>query len=520
MEELDLTLSGAARAPLLSSTTSLHRAKEPFHVQTIPPNALPNAPPSYVTHLLSLTTSYGTPTLLAIADDSTLTLIDKTSGVVAESFRPFKDARITGAKIVPFSANNNNNSNSNSSSSSSLAGSFVASVSNGSVACWDTRTGLTKPVWTLQGQSKAPYLCVEVNQSDTNTVVAGTEQYGHGDSDIDIWDIRNPAAGVKSKYNEVHSDDITVLQYHPDHVNHKGILLSGSTDGLVSAIDTRISEEDDAVISVGNTGNSVAKAGWLYQNDSSVSGDAMDTSVDISNNNNNSNNKGNNSNLVEEADLNQVETELRRKDLGKVWAIGDMQTLALFDADKFDPIIPTTDVRSSSSLRPPWSSDYVIDAFASNQFSHFPNSTCGGEGLTLFVGKPEGGFATLTTDANGAQWGLRAVFPEQGDGTFYGHSDIVRSVEWDSSTNTLYTGGEDGNLCFWNFDNSIQSYGSNPLHSIPASITTSSTSVTYYNNSTDQAYGSFNSTKGPNSIRGGSNGASGSAKGQRYTPYK
>ena len=479
---MDLTLSGVARAPALASSSSIYRAKEPFHVQVIPPHAHANASPAYVTHLLSLSTSYGTGTLLAIADDSTLTLIDKTSGVVAESHRAFKDARITQAKPL--------------SSSSSTTGSFVASVSDGTVACWDTRVGLSRPVWTLRGTSKAPYLCVEPSPNDGNTVVAGTEQYGHGDSDIDIWDVRS-AAAPNSKYNEVHSDDITVLQYHPDAVNHSGILLSGSTDGLVSAIDTTIAEEDDAVVSVGNTGNSVARAGWIYSSTSSSSSSstttttrataaaAMDTSMD-----------GN-----EADDLSQVEIEARRRALGTVWAVGDMQTVSLFDADKFDPILPTTDVRSSSSLRPPWSTDYVIDAFYN--LPSFPNAPTE-QTLTLFVGKSEGAFATISIPTFGTApaWGLRAVFPEQGDGTLYGHADIIRSVEWDASTNTLYTGGEDGNLCFWNFDpstNQVAESGSIQLTSIPQSAATMTVSAA--------------------SSRSGSRTATPS-RSQRYTPYK
>ncbi|TKY86090.1 hypothetical protein EX895_004915 [Sporisorium graminicola] len=474
-QDMDLTLSGAARAPALASSSSIYRAKEPFHVQVIPPNANANASPAYVTHLLSLSTSYGVPTLLAVADDSTLTLIDKTSGVVAESHRAFKDARITQAKRL---------------GSGSAAGSFVASVSDGTVASWDTRAGLMRPVWTLQGTSRAPYLCVEPSPNDVNTVVAGTEQYGHGDSDIDIWDIRSIAA-PKSKYNEVHSDDITVLEYHPDADNHAGILLSGSTDGLVSAIDTTIAEEDDAVISVGNTGNSVARAGWIYPSTSSSSAAAMDTNMDAGD---------------EEADLGQVETEARRRALGKVWAVGDMQTVSLFDADKFDPILPTTDVRSSSSLRPPWSTDYVIDAAFS--LPSFPNPSSG-ETLTLFVGKSEGAFATISIPTNNtaSPWALRAVFPEQGDGTFYGHADIIRSVEWDSATNTLYTGGEDGNLCFWQFDSSSDqaaASGSIALNSIPQSAA--------------PAYGAM-ATDSSASSRSFSRNAV-PARSQRFTPYK
>ncbi|SYW75484.1 uncharacterized protein UBRO2_00718 [Ustilago bromivora] len=481
-QDMNLTLSGAARAPALASTSSIYRAKEPFHVQVIPPNANANASPAYVTHLLSLSTSYGVPTLLAVADDSTLTLIDKTSGVVAESHRAFKDARITQAKTLP-----------------SASGTFVASVSNGTVACWDTRSGLTRPVWTLQGTSKAPYLCVETSPSDANTVVAGTEQYGHGDSDIDIWDVRS-AAAPQSKYNEVHSDDVTVLKYHPDSAAHRGILLSGSTDGLVSAIDTTIPEEDDAVISVGNTGNSVARAGWFYcpsSSSSSTSSAAVDTNMDS----------------TEEADLSQVETEARRRALGKVWAIGDMQTLSLFDADKFDPILPTTDVRSSSSLRPPWSTDYVIDAFT--HLPSFPNPPSSSEEhLTLFVGKSEGAFATIFIPTSAptptSSWGLRAVFPEQGDGTFYGHADIVRSVDWDAATNTLYTGGEDGNLCFWQFEagagGEVVGQGSIALNSLPAGAAAGGGGGGGYDSQSSSRSGSRNATLGSRTAR--------------YTPYK
>lgn len=476
MDTGDLTLSGAARAPPLSSSASrMLRAKEPFHVQVIPPTNINHATsPAYVTHLLSLSTSFGVPTLLAVADDSSLTLIDKTTGVIGQSHRAFTDgSRITQAKILPLA------------SSSTNTGSFLASVSNGTVVGWDTRSsGLETTSWVLKGPSRAPYLCVEPNAANPNMVVAGTEMYGHGDSDIDIWDLRSPKAPV-SKYNEVHSDDITSLAFHPDATTHAGILLSGSTDGLVSAIDTTINEEDDAVISVGNTGNSVARAGWISQSSSSSADTDMVT-------------------RDQDADLDQVEQDLRRRGLGSVWAIGDMQTVSIFDADKFDPTLPTTDVRSSTSLRPPWSTDYVIDGTAV-PLSFFPNATVSseGDGLTLFVGKSEGALAVLNIPipqaGKPASWTLRAVFPEAGDGTLYGHTDIVRSVEWDPQQNTLYTGGEDGNLCFWKLDDSSASQ-SVPLYS----ASSASPAGAMYDSSSGKSSPSAAAGRGA----------------QRYTPYK
>lgn len=55
------------------------------------------------------------------------------------------------------------------------------------------------------------------------------------------------------KYNEVHSDDITELRFHPSQAPN--ILLSGSTDGLVNVYDTRIADEDDVIVQTLNHGS-------------------------------------------------------------------------------------------------------------------------------------------------------------------------------------------------------------------------------------------------------------------------
>lgn len=61
------------------------------------------------------------------------------------------------------------------------------------------------------------------------------------------------------QYDEVHSDDVTELRFHPSEPH---VLLSGSTDGLVNVYDTRISDEDDVVIQTLNQG-SVHHASFL-----------------------------------------------------------------------------------------------------------------------------------------------------------------------------------------------------------------------------------------------------------------
>jgi WD40 repeat protein len=67
---------------------------------------------------------------------------------------------------------------------------------------------------------------------------------------------------LQHTYTEAHSDDITVVAFHPSpSLPHA--LLSGSVDGLVNTYDVRIVDEDDAVQSTVQFGASVASAGWM-----------------------------------------------------------------------------------------------------------------------------------------------------------------------------------------------------------------------------------------------------------------
>jgi WD40 repeat protein len=64
----------------------------------------------------------------------------------------------------------------------------------------------------------------------------------------------------KAAYHDLHSDDITTLTYHPSNAH---ILLSGSTDGLVSIHDTSVADEDEMTVQTLNLGASVHRAGFL-----------------------------------------------------------------------------------------------------------------------------------------------------------------------------------------------------------------------------------------------------------------
>lgn len=64
----------------------------------------------------------------------------------------------------------------------------------------------------------------------------------------------------RAAYRDLHSDDVTTLTYHPSNPH---ILLSGSTDGLVSVHDTSVADEDEMTVQTLNLGASVHRAGFL-----------------------------------------------------------------------------------------------------------------------------------------------------------------------------------------------------------------------------------------------------------------
>lgn len=167
-----------------------------------------------------------------------------------------------------------------------------------------------------------------------------------GALESDRRDLRRPDAPVHV-YDESHSDDVTALAFHPETDSHSGILLSGGMDGLVSAIDTTLSEEDDAVVSVGNTDSSVARIGWTK-----ASGRYTPPRTEVADAE------------VEERDA-ALLSDPRRQRLGPLYAISNMQTLSMWDADRFDNLVPQVELRAPKCFKPSWATDYLIDASAS-----------------------------------------------------------------------------------------------------------------------------------------------------------
>jgi WD40 repeat protein len=113
---------------------------------------------------------------------------------------------------------------------------------------------------SFTGKQRVPYLTCDIN-STGDTLAASTELQT-SDASIDIFDLKS--SKVLHTYTESHSDDITVLSFHPDSSTERSrTLLSAGEDGLLCTYDTRGADEDDCVIGTGNMEASVAHAGWM-----------------------------------------------------------------------------------------------------------------------------------------------------------------------------------------------------------------------------------------------------------------
>ncbi|KAI3625799.1 hypothetical protein CBS9595_001160 [Malassezia furfur] len=366
----------------------------------------------YFTHLLMPSVSPAH--LLAVCDTPALFLFDK--GRLNAPVRTISvpaDQNITGITNVDFA-------------STAWAGSSLG----GYVALWDARSAHADAT-RLVGPSGAPYLSLAATGP---LVAAGTELKG-ADAVIDLWDLRNPSAPVCT-YSEVHSDDIMTLTFHPDTPHHPGVLLSGGMDGLVSAIDTTIAAEEDAVISVGNTDSSLARVGFAQHGTYAYTPRTEATDVGM-----------------DEKDT-VLSNDPRRTHLGPIYAVSNMQTLGVWDADKLDPIVAEVPVRTPTSYAPPWVSDYVVDA--GTLLPMLPPAN--GVRVPLMTGDQDGGAALLSFDVDAAgmhtEWSMHARLPSA-QTCATAHSDIVRSVAWDAGTQRLYTGGEDGCILAWALNGSV-----------------------------------------------------------------
>lgn len=134
---------------------------------------------------------------------------------------------------------------------------FVTGGRDGMIRCWDTRARKVSEMADPRSNGISALACVG------HYIAAGTESIKEGLGDVSVlfYDIRNPTMPLR-QYNESHTDTITQLAFHPAQPN---LLLSGSTDGLISIFDVDQEEEEDALQQVLNPRSAVHCAGFLAQ---------------------------------------------------------------------------------------------------------------------------------------------------------------------------------------------------------------------------------------------------------------
>ena len=133
---------------------------------------------------------------------------------------------------------------------------FATGGRDGLIKCWDTRAKQAKfQISEPKGHGIASIAC------HNHFIAAGTESVkeGLGDVSVLVYDTRNPASPLRI-YSESHTDTITQLAFNPDLPT---VLLSASTDGLVSIFDIEKQDEDDALMQVLNPKSAIHCSGFL-----------------------------------------------------------------------------------------------------------------------------------------------------------------------------------------------------------------------------------------------------------------
>lgn len=140
--------------------------------------------------------------------------------------------------------------------------SFVTGGRDGLVRCWDARAQRGIEMLDPKANGISSLACRE------QYIAVGTESLkeGLGDVSVLLFDTRNPRQPIR-QYNESHTDTVTQLQFHPAQPH---VLLSGSTDGLVSVFDVNHEDEDDALQQVLNPRSAVHCAGFLAHDEAYV----------------------------------------------------------------------------------------------------------------------------------------------------------------------------------------------------------------------------------------------------------
>ncbi|KAF9268282.1 WD40 repeat-like protein [Marasmius fiardii PR-910] len=381
------------REPTLTQSPNLREISRPKKHLILPPD-------TYVPHLASLPTRYAASTSSPSSD--AIQLFDKSTLTPLQKFDSHQGGT-TFLRVVENLAN------------AQVGGKIlVSSGKDGFIKVWDEKSKSCS-IKLSNGSSNNGILCFDVS-SDGLLIAGGAALQGE-DALILYWDPRNPTAPIRT-HSSTHSDDITSLHFKPQPQPQNrsssyipNLLLSASSDGLISTSNADEDDEDEAVIHVTNwLGCSIAQAGWLS------STPARKTS-----------------------------TSSEKHKVAGIWAASDMETFGTW-TDELDPI-QSLDLRAPSvhTQDRTWVTDYLITCD--------PN-TASTSHLAMFMGSNEGDIALIKNEmldtipesdsvsSKSWTWSLQNTWT-------HGHKEVVRSVLWDEKNNILLTGGEDGRLNLW-----------------------------------------------------------------------
>ncbi|XP_018931989.1 WD repeat-containing protein 89 [Cyprinus carpio] len=258
---------------------------------------------------------------------------------------------------------------------------------DGTVRCWDVRRPGSDAAQVFRSDSTHSYCSFDVSCSD-RVLCAGTEQVGE-DSFLVFWDARMVQEGSQmGGLLGVYSES------HSDdittvkfHPRQADRLASGATDGLVNVFDLSLGGEDDALVTTCNCNSSASSLCWTG------------------------------------------------KDLDQLLCLTHDEGLHLWDVARPDSddtltLLSSADARTLVQLPDGASLEYFVGG-----------TWLSDEERILLVGGSNHGELHLL-DCSGR--GLRFIKSLKG-----GHSATVRCFQWDVISQSLLTGGEDGQLLQW-----------------------------------------------------------------------
>uniref|UniRef100_A0A8C2DQU1 WD repeat-containing protein 89 n=1 Tax=Cyprinus carpio TaxID=7962 RepID=A0A8C2DQU1_CYPCA len=258
---------------------------------------------------------------------------------------------------------------------------------DGTVRCWDVRRPGSDAAQVFRSDSTHSYCSFDVSCSD-RVLCAGTEQVGE-DSFLVFWDARMVQEGSQmGGLLGVYSES------HSDdittvkfHPRQADRLASGATDGLVNVFDLSLGGEDNALVTTCNCNSSASSLCWTG------------------------------------------------KDLDQLLCLTHDEGLHLWDVARPDSddtltLLSSADARTLVQLPDGASLEYFVGG-----------TWLSDEERILLVGGSNHGELHLL-DCSGR--GLRFIKSLKG-----GHSATVRCFQWDVISQSLLTGGEDGQLLQW-----------------------------------------------------------------------